>query len=104
MLLSANKDKKLRKTLRINEIRQKQYKYLKTFVLNNKQLNSTTKTQFFSVLDFQKSRVASKTKLINRCLMTYKARVMYKQFKINRMKLKDMLQLGIVPGYKKAAW
>lgn len=104
MILKANKDKKLRAKLSVLEIKKLKQKYLFISILNNKTINNKEKAIYLSLLNKQQQETASKTKIINKCLLTYKSRVMYKKFKINRMKLKDMLQMGILPGYKKAAW
>jgi ribosomal protein S14 len=103
MKLSANKDKKLRKKLSQLELEERQYKYLRVNVLNfpdYKQDCNVYKHYFNARL---KKRI-SKTKLVRRCLLTYKARVMYKKFKISRVKLKYMLDLNLIAGYKKAVW
>jgi|688.fasta_scaffold787456_2 ribosomal protein S14 len=103
MKLSANKDKKLRKKLSQLELEERQYRYLRVNVLNlpyYKQDRNVYKHYFNARL---RKRI-SKTKLVRRCLLTYKARVMYKKFKISRVKLKYMLDLNLIAGYKKAVW
>ena len=57
-----------------------------------------------SFFNYQLKNRTSKTKIVRRCLLTYKARVMYKKFKISRVKLKNMLDLNLIAGYKKAVW
>ena len=104
MLLRTNKDKILRKKLCQLEVQKKQQKYLFISLLNNKNIQKKEKAGYLTLLKKKYHNNISKTKLINRCLLTHKPRVIYKKFKINRMKLKEMLQMGILPGYKKAAW
>jgi len=104
MILRTSKDKRLRAKIEQLELKKLKHKLLFTSVLNDNNLNKKQKALCLSLLNEQKIENASKTKLVNRCLLTHKSRIMYKAFKVNRMKLKDMLQMGILPGYKKAVW
>lgn len=103
MKLLANKDKVLRKNLFSSEVKERQLKFLRVAVLNLPDFKN--KREYYKY--FFNSKIqnkVSKTKLVRRCLLTYKARVMHKKFKISRVKLKKMLDLNIVAGYKKAVW
>lgn len=103
MKLLANKDKVLRKNLLSSEIKERQFKFLRVAVLNSPDFKTERECYKFFFNGKIQNRV-SKTKLVRRCLLTYKARVMHKKFKISRVKLKKMLDLNIVAGYKKAVW
>lgn len=50
------------------------------------------------------ARNASKAAFVHRCILTKKARVMYKRFKIARMQLKEMIRIGLISSYKKSTW
>jgi ribosomal protein S14 len=45
-----------------------------------------------------------KNKILKRCLITDRTKSVYKPFNLSRSIFKDLLQYGLVPGYKKAAW
>jgi len=38
------------------------------------------------------------------CLLTNKGKVAVKRFRVARMQLKEFLDWGIIPGYRKASW
>lgn len=71
--------------------------------LNNKTVNKKT----ISFLDkhLQKKNQYSKTKFIRYCILTGRSRGSIRKLGgVSRVLLRDMLQLGIIPGYKKAVW
>jgi ribosomal protein S14 len=46
----------------------------------------------------------SKTKLQNRCLLTGRKRSVYRDFRLSRIKLKEMSNKGMISGLKKYNW
>jgi ribosomal protein S14 len=104
MWLRINKDIKLRKKLSITELAKKELKFIFIQLLNNENFSRDKKKMMINYFTSKSKNYSTKTKLVNRCLETSKSRVMHKSFKISRMKLKNMLDMGIIPGYKKAAW
>jgi ribosomal protein S14 len=104
MWLRINKDIKLRKKLLATEFDKKQLKFVFIRTLNYKGIARDEKKIIVNYFTSKNKNYSTKTKIVNRCLETSKARVMHKSFKISRMKLKNMLDMGIIPGYKKAAW
>ncbi len=46
----------------------------------------------------------SKTKLVRRCILTNRSRGSLQTFGVSRSFLRELLQFGIIPGYKKAVW
>lgn len=46
----------------------------------------------------------SKTKIVRRCILTNRSRGSLQNFGVSRSLLRELLQFGIVPGYKKAVW
>ena len=51
---------------------------------------------------FKKS--VSKVSLVKRCVISNNAKNVYKSFNLSRMVFRDLLQFGLIPGYKKAVW
>jgi ribosomal protein S14 len=103
MKLLTTKDKDLRRKLFSSEARDIQLKYLRANLLNSPKFKRHRNAYRYYFNKKLKTRV-SKTKLVRRCLLTYKARVMHKKFKISRVKLKKLLDFNLVAGYKKAIW
>lgn len=49
-------------------------------------------------------RTSSATRIRNRCMMTGRARGVYRKFNISRIMLREMVADGLIPGVKKASW
>lgn len=104
MILSKNKDKALRQKLLRLEVNKKQIKILFIKLMNDNTLKNEQKKVILKYFNSKLQKKSSKSKLLKRCLITSKSRLMYKRFKISRVKLKDMLDYGLIPGYSKAVW
>lgn len=104
MILSKNKDKLLRKKLERVELKKKELKIVFVNLMNDSSIFPEQKKLVVKELVRKLHKRTSKSRVMKRCLLTNKARVMHKSFKISRVKLKDMLEFGLVPGYKKAVW
>jgi ribosomal protein S14 len=106
MIFSKIKDKNLRKSVLKTEHKNK----IKKFILINF-LNSNKNRKKFNINANvfnnkikPKYLIKNKTKLTSRCIITNKSRVVNKNINISRSTLRDMLQFGLIPGYKKAVW
>lgn len=103
MKLSRNKEIKLRRKINFLELEQRKFKFL---FINS--LNSVTEDNKKKFLLSYFSKIlktnSSKVRTVRRCILTNRARVAYRNFKISRVKLKEYLSLGLIPGYKKAVW
>lgn len=53
---------------------------------------------------FFKKHSGNKVKLTRRCLITNRAKGVYRSFNLSRLIFRDLLQFGLVPGHKKAVW
>lgn len=82
----------------------KVYTFLKSYILQKKKFLYSFKKIKLNMLRFPFHNTGSKTKVVNRCMVTNRSRGVLKKFKLNRILLKDMLKVGILPGYKKATW
>ena len=49
-------------------------------------------------------RTSSATRIRNRCLVTGRARGVYRKFNISRIMLREMASEGLIPGVRKASW
>jgi small subunit ribosomal protein S14 len=49
-------------------------------------------------------RMSSKTRIRNRCMVTGRARGVYRKFGISRIMLREMAAEGLIPGVHKASW
>ncbi len=49
-------------------------------------------------------RVASRTRIRNRCAMTGRPRAFLRQFGLSRVSFRDMALNGYIPGVRKASW
>lgn len=99
MLFRKVKDLKLRKKFQQNEVVNTSVKFLFTNYFNkNKDIN---KCQDFLNL---KQKNYSKTKIVRRCILTNRSRGSIRPFNVSRVKLRELFQFGIIPGYKKSVW
>lgn len=49
-------------------------------------------------------RNSSKTRIRNRCLLTGRPRGYYRKFQVSRIALRELSNLGLIPGVTKASW
>ncbi len=49
-------------------------------------------------------RNSSATRIRNRCSITGRARGTYRKFGISRIKLRDLVSFGLIPGVRKSSW
>lgn len=49
-------------------------------------------------------RTSSATRVRNRCMVTGRARGVYRKFNISRIMLREMAAEGLIPGVRKASW
>ncbi len=49
-------------------------------------------------------RTSSATRIRNRCMITGRARGVYRKFNISRIMLREMAAEGLIPGVRKASW
>ena len=52
----------------------------------------------------QKISRISKIRLKNRCILTNKNTGFLRPYSISRIKMRELMQFGIIPGSKKAVW
>ncbi len=104
MLSSKIKDFKLRKKSYNAEINKNTSKFMFINILNNKNLSIAFKKKAFYYLIKLMNNGNSKTKIVRRCALTTRSRVSHRKLGISRVKLREMLKAGVLPGYSKAVW
>ncbi len=104
MLSSKIKDLKLRKKVHNTEINKNISRFMFINILNNKELTSDVKKKALVYLFKLLNKGESKTKIVRRCSLTTRSRVSYRKLGISRVKLREMLKAGVLPGYNKAIW
>jgi len=72
------------------------------FLLTNSKLNIKTRLKLINKQ--KKIKTFSNIKFVNRCTLTNRNRGNLRFFKLSRIKLRELLSLGLIPGYKKAVW
>lgn len=99
MLFRKIKDSKIRKQFKKKEVLNTSLKFIYTNYFN-KNKNSSKIEQFINI----KQKNFSKTKVVRRCILTNRARGSIRPYNVSRVKLRELLQFGIIPGYKKSVW
>ncbi len=104
MLSKKFKDIKFRNFFFKKEHLKNIYKFLKINFLNNKKLGGKSFLVYNNIRLQKKILRISKTKIQNRCVLTNRNRGIVREYGISRLKLRELLQFGVIPGYKKAVW
>jgi ribosomal protein S14 len=78
-------------------------------IINNKfsnisQTDKTSKLTYIVCNLNKKLMKISKSKINNRCILTNRRRSINNKYAISRLKMLELMKLGIIPGYKKAVW
>ncbi len=99
MLSKKIKDLKIRKEFKKREALNTTLKFLATNFFNSNK--NVPRCNTFAMI---KQRNFSKTKIVRRCILTNRSRGSIRPYNISRIKLRELLQFGIIPGYKKSVW
>jgi ribosomal protein S14 len=97
MLSRKIKDLKIRKQLKNKEILNTSLKFLYTNFLN-KNKKALKFEQFKSI----NTKNFSKTKIVRRCILNNRSRGSIRPYNVSRVKLRELFQFGIIPGFKKS--
>lgn len=104
MLFSKVRDYRIRKQLQREEAFKSAFKYAWINFLNKKTNEKKCENLLNNTSNFalNLSPRSSKTKLVRRCVLNNRARGLTKPYNISRIKLREMIQFGVIPGYKKS--
>ncbi len=93
------KDKKRRRIFANKEVQ----RLILLFLIRNTKLSAAQRLLLTHRLQ-EISRDSSIVRLKNRCVLTNRSKGVYRQFRMSRVRLREMLANGLIPGYKKAVW
>lgn len=97
MLAKKIKDLKIREGYKRIEILNLTIKFLATNFLN-KNKNMLCSDSYSTI----KQKNFSKTKIVRRCIVSNRSRGSIRPYNVSRIKLRELFQFGIIPGYKKS--
>jgi ribosomal protein S14 len=100
----VKKDIKIRNKQKILELKNFCLKFFITYTLN---LNKIKNSQVFSLQKFNFKDISryNKSKTVRRFILTGRNRGSIRSIgNVSRSPLKDLLSMGLIPGYKKAIW
>lgn len=95
MLAKQIKDSGTRKKLRRLELKRVSYKYILSRL-------SSSRFGCRSLRHPSGFKNLFRTKIRRRCVLTNRVRGVQTEYNISRVKLREMLQFGLIPGYKKS--
>jgi small subunit ribosomal protein S14 len=99
--MKSMRNKDLRRRINYDN-RELNYIVLKSLV-DVSLLSKRKRDPFFRSLK-RSVRYAERTRIVNRCVVTDRSRSVYKDFKLSRMKVREMANCGDLPGIKKSSW
>jgi ribosomal protein S14 len=105
MLSAKIKDGKLRKQFFLLEKKLKAHKFLICNLLSNPNKMFTHSSLIYSQIS--KTKIAkriSKIKLRNRCISSNRGKGTLRAYSLSRIVMREYLQFGIIPGFKKSVW
>jgi ribosomal protein S14 len=102
MLLKKRKDIKIRSLFKKLEIKKIIMKFILINLISNPILLKNLKNKF--ILINKKIFKYSKIKIKGRCILTNRKSGINHKFLLSRVILRDLMQFGIIPGFKKAVW
>ena len=96
---SINRNEKRRKMAKSSDAKRKRLKAL----ISNKQ--TPMEERFNAVLKLaEMPRNSSKVRIKNRCEVTGRPRSYYRKLKMSRIALRELANLGMIPGMVKSSW
>lgn len=104
MLSAKVKDIKIRKKIYNIEIQKNILKFLFINILSNDTLPIDTKVKARFLLSKMLNKSVSKIQITRRCILTNRNRVSNRKLGFSRIILRDLLKMGVIPGYTKAIW
>ena len=92
--------KKARKSFQQFELRSK----VLTSLLNNRGAINRPVRLYLSLKMAKQRKKASKVRFKNRCVLSHRARSVYRFARLSRLFLRDPLFIGTLPGLRKSYW
>ncbi len=105
MLSIKKKDLKTRALFAKYELRSRVTKMLLTHLASRRKISKSVDFLSLNFYKLQtKLRLFSKVKIRSRCILTSRGRGVYRPYSLSRIILREFMQFGILPGYKKAVF
>lgn len=105
MLAQKFKDLKKRKLYFKLEYAKKISKVIVVSLLNVIGLKKKQAYLHIKLLKLQhKIQHFSKVQIKNRCVLSNRGKAVSRSFGVSRIKMRELIHLGVLPGYKKAVW
>jgi ribosomal protein S14 len=106
MLFSRVKSLKIKNLFLKKEVKLKINKFIFINLLNYKNNINVNKNKFILINYLKQNKIFNRTKnrLTNRCILTNRSHCVYRKLGFSRIVLREMMQFGIIPGYKKSVW
>jgi len=105
MLSAKIKDSKLRKEFFRLEKKLKVNKFLICNLLSNPNRNySDTSLIYSQLLKTKTVKKISKIRLSNRCISSNRGKGILRAYSLSRIVMREYLQFGLIPGFKKSVW
>ena len=105
MLSKKFKDIKKRNLYFKLEYYKKIYKIVVIYLLNNLRFLKKKAYLHARLLKIQQQiRYLSKGQIKNRCLISNRGKAVLRVFSLSRIKMREFINAGLLPGYKKAVW
>jgi ribosomal protein S14 len=93
------------KKFKTQEILRLKLKFLFTFFLQNQKSNKLNhKRLVFLFLTQHRIKNYLKTRINRRCIVNNRSKISSRRFSVSRVLFRETLQLGFIPGFRKAVW
>ncbi len=70
--------------------------------IGNYKLSSKVKSRLINFILHAKHFLPTKTRFVNRCVLTGRSKVPYRKLRLSRMKLKEVLSKGLYSSFRKS--
>lgn len=104
MLFAKLKDKKHRKSFSKLEKKKLLSKFILTHLLNRQNKFGNKEINLISLKSILKEKYNSKVRINRRCILYNRNRGVLREFGVSRMRLRELISFGLIPGYSKAVW
>jgi ribosomal protein S14 len=104
MLSSKIKDLKLRQQFFLSEKKLKINKFLTCHLLTYPIKTSNKLILYPLLAKISKTQRLSKTKLSNRCINSNRGKGILRSYSLSRIVMREYLQFGVIPGFRKSVW
>ena len=102
MLSLKYKDLKFRKNFSQLENLSIKNRFVLSFLLNKRRKLKLFSDRLLFYSSKKQKLLTSKTKIVNKCIFTFRNRGVFRSFGLSRIVLRNLMRNGTLPGFKKA--